>query len=151
MALRLFVLAFAATTVSSGMEPSAGGPYGRLARPTVMSVAVGPSAPSVVYALTESIDGQLNRSLDGGQSWQALTFLTDRYIERLAVDPSNPFTIYVISERSPYRSDDGCRPWKRLASDLPRGSGFLVTALLGDPQNPTTRYFASSWFQRKYH
>ncbi len=152
MTLRLFVLAFAATTAASGMELSTGGPYGRLARPTVMSVAVAPSAPSVVYALTESIGGQLNRSLDGGQSWQALTFLTDRYIERLAVDPSNPFTIYVISERSPYRSDDGGRSWKRLASDLAGGYGFIVTALLVDPQDPSTVYFASACFQRPdYH
>src|SRR5260370_29692449 len=109
MMLRLFVLAFAATTAASGMELTTGGPYGQPARSAVMGVAVAPAAASVVYALTDTIGGQLNRSLDGGKSWQALTFLTDRYIERLAVDPSNPFTIYVISDRSPYRSDDGGR------------------------------------------
>src|SRR5437899_307739 len=71
MMLRLFVLAFAATTAASGTELSTGGPYGPLVRPIVMSVAVAPSAPNIVYALSMQATAQLYRSLDGGESRRA--------------------------------------------------------------------------------
>src|SRR5213593_1239464 len=147
--LRLFVLAFAATTAASAMELSTGGPYGPLVRPIVMSVAVAPSAPSIVYALSMQATAQLYRSLDGGESWQACTPVGS--VEALAVDPSNPSTVYVVSGRFPYRSDDGGRSWKPLFSY--NGTiGFIVTALLVDPQDPSTVYIASSCFPRpSYH
>ncbi|MCI0392688.1 MAG: SBBP repeat-containing protein [Acidobacteria bacterium] len=59
----------------------------------VYSIAVNPSAPSIVYAGTQI--GGLFKSTDGGANWsQSNRGLNNVYIRSLAIAPSSPATIY---------------------------------------------------------
>jgi photosystem II stability/assembly factor-like uncharacterized protein len=84
--------------------------------------------------------GGVFRSHDGGQSWQS-TGLSAHYVKSLAIDPTNPQTIYAgagsfIGFFSPgggiFRSEDGGETWAPIGSGLPpRGVDRLVVESSG--------------------
>jgi hypothetical protein len=80
--------------------------------------------------------GGVFRSDDGGQSWRS-TGLSSHYVKSLAIDPTNPQTIYagagppLIGFSSPdggvFRSEDGGETWAPFGFGLPpRGVDRLV-------------------------
>lgn len=86
----------------------------------VYSIAVDPSNPDTVYAVTE--DG-VGKSTDGGEHWRILagtekdrlriTAERDRSIRALAVDPSDGNRLYAASPGgSIHRSTDGGQTWQ---------------------------------------
>jgi len=89
-------------------------PDGALGR---IGLAVAPgSGAQRVYALMESVDETRNglyRSDDAGSHWQYLgsSDLANAYFDRLAVDPKDPNTLYVMN-RSVAKSTDGGKSFK---------------------------------------
>ncbi|HYW48809.1 MAG TPA: hypothetical protein VE959_38450 [Bryobacteraceae bacterium] len=99
------------------------------------AIAVDPRNEGTVYAW----DGNgVRKSLDGGQSWVALSLGSDD-AGGLAIDTQNPANVYYYYETGyGYKSADGGADWSELAG-FP---GFL-SALAADPQNSGTVYAGS--------
>ena len=77
-------------------------------------VGAGPWAPD-----NSEKDFGLFRSTDDGNTWQRLTRgLPQRpEVRALAVDPSDPGTVYAATQAGPYRSRDGGESWGSLGLD----------------------------------
>lgn len=139
---------------------SSNGPEGK----EILSIAIEPSNPSVLYAGTDS---GLFKSNDNGFSWSRLTNLdrllfqndqsndvgSDR-INVVTVDPLNTSTIYVGSERDGvFKSTDGGAHWTAVNTGLIHDSftnECTITALAIDPRSPNTIYavlFSSAVFK----
>jgi uncharacterized protein (TIGR03437 family) len=108
----------------------------------VRKLVIAPSDPSVLYLVTGS---GFRKSTDAGASWTApdITGLSDEYPSALAVDPTNSAILYAGTfQAGLLRSTDGAASWTRLKSapSLPGASG--VSAVVIDPDNPTTIYFS---------
>jgi uncharacterized repeat protein (TIGR01451 family) len=106
-------------------------------------LAVDPTNPLVVYAATES---GLLKSIDGGSTWNALTWnasVSQGYPDVIAIDPKHPNILYAAREFIA-RSADGGATWQTL-----RASGVLPTwfpnALLLDPNRPENLLIATIW------
>lgn len=129
------------------------------------ALAIDPANPQVLYLGTEviypgsaPISGIINglfKSTDGGASWvHASNGLpswtgsntTKLNVFALAIDPSNPSTIYAAAARggpdrssgaSVYKSTDGGANWTDTGDGL---VGVSIRSLVIDPQNPQTIY-----------
>ncbi|HEX6738115.1 MAG TPA: glycosyl hydrolase, partial [Vicinamibacteria bacterium] len=102
-----------------------------------IGVAVAPSAPEVVYMITETKDeGELFRSEDRGESWAKVS--DDRninfrpfYYSDIRVDPRDPQRVYSLSGGL-FVSKDGGKTFQRIA----QGVHGDHQAFWIDPQNP---------------
>ena len=106
----------------------------------VKDLALSPKLPARVYAVGadnwEWKSNQLYVSIDTGQSWHRspMTGLSDMSQSRcnsVAVDPANPYTVYLSVSGSigagaggPYRSTDGGKTWAWIGQGLPAGQDF---------------------------
>ena len=106
-----------------------------------LSLAVAPSG-STLYAGTGK---GVFKSSDGGLTWSAATEgMPERYIEAVAVDPSNPSIVYAsgddyyVSAGDIFRSTDAGRSWT-----LKNALGYGVSCLVVDPTRTTTIYGCS--------
>jgi len=122
-------------------------------------LAVSPKNPSVVYAAQPShnldSDSRLFRSMDGGRTWNALSasFMGRNFwgsaISALAVDPQDPFTVYVAGAGADmyglFKSTDGGTTWATsdVLSSGPRAN--YVDALTVDPQRPNVVYAGTNY------
>jgi photosystem II stability/assembly factor-like uncharacterized protein len=99
------------------------------------ALAIDPLNSNVLYAGT-SLSGVL-KSTDAGASWQsANNGLNWREITHMAVDPSNPGTLYA-GARGLFRSTDGGGNWSKSGTDV-TGSAIAI-----DPAHPKTLYLAT--------
>ncbi len=102
-----------------------------------IGVAVAPSDPNVVYAISETKDeGELWRSDDGGTRWRTVSRdpninFRPFYYADIRVDPQNPNRVFSLSG-SLYLSEDGGVNFKTIARDV-HGDH---QALWIDPTNP---------------
>jgi hypothetical protein len=97
---------------------------------TFSTLLFAPLQPSRVYGVTP--DGFL-RSDDGGNSWTIL--YTQTGVNALAIDPSNPNTVYLGGLRSVLKSTDGGETF------APTGpANFDVQGLVVDNSNPQHLY-----------
>ncbi|HXQ23872.1 MAG TPA: hypothetical protein VN812_19485 [Candidatus Acidoferrales bacterium] len=106
--------------------------------PPVDVLAVDPTAPSTLYAMT----GGLFKSTDGGSTWNG-TGLTGVAVGTLAIDPMHPSTLYAGTDSGFLKSMDGGNTWS--------GTGLTaisVDALAIDPGDPDTLY--SGLFETSY-
>jgi len=111
------------------------------------TVAIDPRGSSTLYGST---NGALIRSTNGGSSWKWI-FLPKlgAIVAMLAVDPSDPMTIYATigdnSARQPHlaRSTDGGTQWRFLEWGT---RDIAANALIIDPRHPSTMY-AGTTFQ----
>ncbi len=83
-----------------------------------MGVAVAPSAPNVVYCITEAKEGTLWRSEDGGETWRNVskqTSIVSRgfYYTHVRVDPTNENRVYAIASTL-FVSVDGGRTFRSI-------------------------------------
>ena len=123
-----------ATTVSTGtIVWTSIGPEGG----TIHALAVDPSTPTTIYAVT--FGGGTFKSTDGGGAWSAVnTGLTDTDVIAIAIDPATPSTLYVgTREGGVFKSTNGGGAWSAV------NTGLTVTgvqALAIDPVTPTTLY-----------
>jgi photosystem II stability/assembly factor-like uncharacterized protein len=83
-----------------------------------IGVKVAPSSPNVVYAITESKDGTLYRSDDGGDNWRRVSNQTNIvsrgfYYTDVRVDPTNADRVYAIASTL-FVSIDGGRTFRSI-------------------------------------
>ncbi len=101
-----------------------------------IGVKVAPSRPDVIYAITESPEGTLYRSDNGGESFQRVSQeveIVSRgfYYTDLRVDPTDENRVYAIASRLQV-SIDGGEKFRRISSST-HGD---YHALWIDPQDP---------------
>lgn len=95
------------------------------------------------------------KSIDGGKTWERTLFISDETgISEIAIDPSNPEILYAAAhqrrrsessyvgggpESSVYKSTDGGKTWREIASGLPaRDMGRIGLAV--SPADPNYLY-----------
>ena len=86
--------------------------------------------------------GDVFKSTDGGQSWTAVNSgLPNRRVDALAMDPSNPTTLYAGTfEAGVFRTTDGGTNWAFASSGI-TNAGFEALAIA--PSTPVTLYAAT--------
>jgi photosystem II stability/assembly factor-like uncharacterized protein len=135
--VRKAALVLATIVLTAGPSPAATsrwaylGPYGG----SIESVTVDPTNPRVVYATLGAQGGF--KSTNGGASW---TLIRDDAAS-VAVDPSQPNTVYLVSSdsESVFKSSDGGSHWAALGS-----LGALVSGVAVDPVIPSRIYAGTS-------
>lgn len=122
--------------ISTG--PTSGGP--------VYDVVYAPSSPNIVYAVT--VDGGIQRSYDGGGSWQSANngIPADTYLYTVAVDPSDESKVYAGGYGGGgyggmFKSSDGGTNWNLVDAGI--GGDDVVSTIIIDPDTPTTIYAGS--------
>jgi hypothetical protein len=109
--------------------------------PTVLDLAIDPSAPATLYAGTFL---GVFKSTNGGESWSFITTgLPDiHFVRALAIDPTNPATIYAGTvANGVFKSTNGGETWTAVNTGL---TNTEVGALAIDPTNPATLYAGTS-------
>ncbi len=105
----------------------------------ITAVAVAPSAPLTLYAVTQTNPAQVYRSLDGGQTWLlASSSLSTNFVSDLACDPSDAGTLYAAADSDVFKSVDGG------ASFAATGLNHSVHRFAMDGRPPATLYAATS-------
>jgi len=103
----------------------------------IRALNVASSNSSFVYALARDT---LVRSTDGGNTWLASNSIVDGKGRSLAVDPHNPYRLYLGSWYSGvYRSTDGGSTWQTINNGLPT-TWADFRAIVIDPTNPQRIY-----------
>jgi len=113
---------------------------GGLTNPSVLSLAVAPSEPAVIYAGTEK--GGVYRSTNGAVGWEAANSgLTRTSVTALAVAPADPDLVYAVTVgRGVFVSTDGGQVWNEGNTGLAFSS---VNQLVVDPGSPAAAYAAT--------
>lgn len=110
-----------------------------------------PGGGSLVYG-----GNGIYRSRDGGASWQHVGLSTTWAIGRIAVDPTDPDTVFVAAsgnlflpggQRGLYRSTDAGDTWELVLAGANRTTGAIDVAI--DPSDPD-RMFAAMWDHRRF-
>jgi Uncharacterized protein related to plant photosystem II stability/assembly factor len=118
-----------------------------LAMLAVLSLAVAPSDPNVLYVGTgtsgfpTSIGAGLLKSTDGGESW-SLPILADANsasVNAISVHPLNSQDLLIGTKGGGFRSTDGGASWSRIIFNL-----GIVGDFARDPIHPEVLY-ASTW------
>jgi photosystem II stability/assembly factor-like uncharacterized protein len=129
---------------------------------SIGALAVAPSAPDVVYVgtgestLRDSVGygNGVYKSTDGGETWTHLGLEETQHIGRIAVDPTDPDTVFVAAighfygpnpERGLFRSKDGGRTWDKV---LYKDENVGAVEVVIDPTNPQVVY-AGLWNTRR--
>jgi photosystem II stability/assembly factor-like uncharacterized protein len=104
---------------------------------------VAPSRPETVYVITESKEGSLFRSNDGGDSFTKVTENADIiwrgfYFTDLRVDPTNEERLYALSF-TVQLSVDGGKNWKDTAAEIHPD----MHAMWIDPRDPDNLWLGS--------
>ena len=111
----------------------------------VYALAINPVNTSTIYAATDS--GVL-RSTDGGATWDlSNNGLPSARVTAVAIDPSNPSTVYVGTQ-GVFKSTDGGETWAPADNGIP-SSSLGIAAIAIDPSRPSILYaglFANSGF-----
>jgi photosystem II stability/assembly factor-like uncharacterized protein len=127
----------------------------------VVSLAVAPSDPSVIYAGAGNFDWYgyyaqvgVYRSTDGGASWLPVNIgIDDVQVDALAVDPTDPNVVYAAGEYfcdecndgGVWKSVDGGATWVELSVEH---SAFPAIAM--SPTSPNVLYAAASTYGTVY-
>ncbi len=100
----------------------------------VTRIVIDPTAPQVVYTLTNAFAG-LFKSTDGGATWQRLRPPVRGVLNALVVDPQNPGTLYAATYSGEVvKSLDRGETWSFL------GELEQLATLAIDPVTPSTLY-----------
>ena len=114
----------------------------------VYSLAVAPSAPDTVYALT---DGGLCKSTDAGEHWAFLPdtakaklgIVSERHVSvrAIAIDPTNAEIVYAGTPTGRlYKSTDGGKSWAQSFA-IPAAEGAAPDALRAEYGQPFGGFF----------
>ena len=111
-----------------------GAQLGELCRELVIQPAR--ANPSAIYAAT---DNGVFKSTDGGASWTAANAgLAGIVVVSLAIDPSNPATLYAGTAGSRvFKTTNGGQSWTAASSGL---DDTIILSLAIDPANSNTIY-----------
>ncbi len=84
------------------------------------------------------------KSVDGASNWSNDNYgLTTPFISEIAVDPTQPSTVYAATGVGMFKSTNGGRTWSAINNGL---TSQRVIALLIDPATPSTLYVAANDF-----
>jgi photosystem II stability/assembly factor-like uncharacterized protein len=128
---------------------------------SVWALAIDPTKPSTLYAgieLSFPGIGGVFKSTDGGMSWSSAGLGDAAAVTVLAIDRANSSTLYAVTEsqsvwydgpqgfRGMFKSTDSGASWLPINNGLAGliDTGFSVTALLIDPQDPNILYAGTS-------
>jgi len=137
----------AASWSSISPDLTGGDPPGGLVFGTLTTLDVAPSNPSALLAGAD--DGRVSISLNGGGSWTNVSApLPDRWVTRVAFDPTNHLVAYVtfsgfkLDEPMAhlYRTANGGTSWSDISSNLPP---VPLNDVIADPENPNVLYVGS--------
>lgn len=121
--------------------------FGNLTFGTVTTIAAAESDPDHILAGTD--DGNVWITTDGGAFWNRVSDeLPDRWITRVAFDPTDETVLYVtlsgyrIDEPLPhiFRSQDSGNTWMDIASNLP---ALPLNDIVVDPENVDRLFVAA--------
>jgi photosystem II stability/assembly factor-like uncharacterized protein len=135
---------------------------GQYPRDDVSAIAVAPTRPEAIYAITGDFGPSsstpaygrtsIYKSTDAGTTWQAATVVRGSVAPTaLAVDPRHPTTVYAAIGANVLKTTNAGKTWQPIAHGLPiahtRGSCHCldqggVTALAVDPRRSGTVYAA---------
>ncbi len=107
---------------------------------SIVSLALNPLSPPTLFA---GSSGQgLFRSRDGGDTWAAVNNGLPQgvTVNSVALDQTQVGLVYVGTDAGVFLSKDNGDHWQRAAQGLPAGADGAVTALLLNPDDPTTLY-----------
>jgi len=111
------------------------------------TIAVDPLGSGTLYG---DFNGALLRSTDGGSSWKWLFTHSGAVLGVLAIDPSDPQTLYASIGDAPHdprpahlaKSSDGGKHWRFLNSGTHQ---IDATAVAIEPRDPNTMYAATQF------
>jgi hypothetical protein len=105
------------------------------------SLGLDPSHPDTIYVGGyEGSGSALYRTLDGGTSWTKLTTtIMTSYIYAVAVNPTNPSTIFAGTGGGIYRSTDFGANWVKVSTTIAGCKDVLI-----DPANPSRVWVGTS-------
>jgi photosystem II stability/assembly factor-like uncharacterized protein len=97
--------------------------------PGVLILAIDPTATSTIYAGTLSLG--VFKSTNGGSSWTQMNDgMNPSHVFALAIDPSNPATIYASASFAIYKSTNGAVSWTLANNGVP---SLTVNAIVATP------------------
>jgi photosystem II stability/assembly factor-like uncharacterized protein len=109
------------------------------------SVVISPAAPQIAYVCLD--DGSIQRSDDAGLTWRPVGALPQSYTFggfALAIDPTDPNTLYDAGQPGVLKSTDGGANWSQVFSfsnPMPENEPI---ALFVAPSNPATLLLANN-------
>ncbi len=111
------------------------------------SIAIDPSSPWTVYAASDQTVvpmgpgiGNVVKSTDFGQTWQALSGIPRFNVAGMTLDPRSPSHVYAGVDGVVYASADGGVTWSPVGDDAP---SLYAEAFLFDPLRPGHLYVVS--------
>ena len=117
---------------------------------SVVSVAIDPQNPSIVYAGTANLPPDtLFKSTNGGTNWTPVgDGLPNGIVSALAVDPQTPSTVYAGTQFGLFKSTNGgaANSWTPMNNGFTPSSTPSILALVIDPQNTSTVYAGTGGF-----
>jgi photosystem II stability/assembly factor-like uncharacterized protein len=108
----------------------------------ILSIAINPAIPSVLYVGTFS-DG-VYRTTDAGRSWLLINAGMRDYVSvvnSVVIDPNNPHILYAGTTMGSYKSVDNGVMWERISTGL---NSVFVVCMAVDPHNPSLLYAGTS-------
>jgi len=112
---------------------------------TVESVVYDPGNPQqgyIVGSVNSNADGHAAwRTYDGGISWRRIR-IVEKKIERFAINPETPNSLYCSASGRIYRSDDKGRIWTKTGKIQSRSARLSTYHLVVDPNSPNILYAA---------
>ncbi|MEW5957694.1 MAG: hypothetical protein AB1801_08230 [Chloroflexota bacterium] len=148
----LFAVEFASALFRSSdggqsWQPAGEGLPGDENSVNILSLAIDPTAPHVLYAGTGGWVGGghgVYKSSDRGETWAAANRgLLDYRITAIAVDPAQPQTVYVGADAGEFfKSSDGGQNWQDLTGELPvqMSDHPTIREIAINPAAPNTVY-----------
>ncbi|MEM6345872.1 MAG: hypothetical protein AAF927_18405 [Bacteroidota bacterium] len=130
---------------------------------SIGALAIAPSNPDIIWVGTgegnprnsQASGFGVYRSLDGGQSWEAMGLENTRNVHRVIIHPENPDIVWIgvqgsawgeHPERGIYKTTDGGKTWRKV---LYVNESTGIADLVQDPQNPN-KLIAAMWQFRRW-
>ncbi|MEO8189337.1 MAG: hypothetical protein ABI682_03265 [Acidobacteriota bacterium] len=106
-----------------------------------LTLAADPSTPGTLYIGTFS--SGIFKTVDGGATWTPINSgLTNLYVWAIAIDPSNPATVYAGTDDGVFKSTDRGATWTDSSIGIKNVVYPVINAIALDPLTPATVYAA---------
>lgn len=138
-------LIFKSTNGGISWQPASSGlPTGLPQNTGVNDLIIRPDSPDTLYA--GLYEAGVWHSLNGGQSWSNVTngsIAANDTIKALAIDPSQPSTVYGLTSSGVHVSVNGGN-WQTRSAGLPAANEAIFNDLAADPVHAGTLYVTAN-------